>query len=678
MYVEELIGPETVDTMPPQTIVAFQDHGEARVTVDDNIHGAESVMGRLSAVGVDMAQVTRQLELDGVKSFAASYSKLIESTTQKMDRLRRQAEATAAVAETIPHFADQQSASLGKLQGDVDAQLDRADHDTFAARTWNKDASLWKADLADPRDITERLGWLTVADRMVENLPHLDQFREDVRDAGFTSCVLLGMGGSSLAPEVMRATFGVAEGQPAFYTLDSTDPATIQALERSVDMARTLFIVASKSGGTIETISQFAYFRDRLQKLVGEAAGEHFIIITDAGTALDTMAENEKLHTIFQNPADIGGRFAALSYFGLVPAAMLGVDLHTLLDRARVMARACGPSVPARENPGVWLGTILGTLARRGRDKVTFAISPPISTFGYWVEQLLAESTGKEGVGILPVEGEPLGKPEVYDTDRVFVYLRTDEGFDPAQDEAISALESAGQPVIRLALRDTYDLGQEFFRWEFATAIAGAVLGVNAFDQPNVQESKDNTDRLLQEYTRTHALAQPKAVLQTETRNISLIADGEQSARIRGAISLQAALEGVIRQAHPGDYIALLAYIQRTDETENALQHLRLRLRDTRHVPTTLGFGPRFQHSTGQLHKGGPNTGVFLQFVATDTVDVQIPDEPYSFGVLKQAQALGDLQSLQGHGRRVVRIDLGVDMLAGLAELMQALDAAQV
>jgi len=352
--------------------------------------------------------------------------------------------------------------------------------------------------------------------------------------------------------------------------------------------------------------------------------------------------------------------------------------VEKLLDRADAMRAACAVATPAERNPGVWLGSILGTGNLHGRDKVTIVVSPPIATFGYWLEQLLAESTGKEGKGILPVEGEALGDPSVYGDDRIFAYLRTESGYSAAQDAAIERLEAAGQPVVRLSLRDIWDVSAEMFRWEFATAVAGALMGINAFDQPNVQESKDNTDTILQRYEHTHELKQPRATLRTQTGHVSLVAPGAQDERIRQAASLQSAFEIYARESQPGDYFALLAYVQRTPQTEAALQRIRLRLRDTRHTATTLGYGPRFQHSTGQLHKGGANTGLFLQFVANTHDDLSIPDAPYTFGTLKAAQALGDLQSLQAHGRRVIRVDLGADIAAGLAEVEQALDAARI
>ena len=670
IYVEELIGPETVNTMPPQTIVAFQDHGIAERTLGEYDQARET-MAQLASAGIDMDQVTKQLELEGVKSFSDSFTSLLDSTAHKTATLV--AEAGAALTGT---------ARLGSLQGAVEDTLGRAQSERFAQRVWQKDPAFWKPNPAEQSEITDRLGWLTVMDTMRDALPRLTDLRESLRTEGVRDVVLLGMGGSSLAPEVLRETFGVGAGLPNLHVLDSTDPATISAIERAIDLPHTVFIVASKSGGTLETMSQYKYFYAKVSALAqGDVsrAGASFIAITDPGTKLDALAQERRFRAIFRNPSDIGGRYSALSFFGMVPAAIIGVDVEKLLDRADAMRAACAADAPAATNPGVWLGTILGAGARQGRDKVTIVVSPPIATFGYWLEQLLAESTGKEGKGILPVEGEALGAPSVYGDDRIFAYLRTSSGFDAAQDAAIERLEAAGQPVVRLTLRDTWDMSGEFFRWEFATAVAGALIGINAFDQPNVQESKDNTDGILASYGQTHQLQQPVATLRTETGNVSLVAQGAQDEALRQrAGSLQAAFEVYAGEARPGDYFALLAYIQRTAETDAALQRIRLRLRDARHVATTVGYGPRFQHSTGQLHKGGANTGLFIQFVADTHEDLSIPDAPYTFGALKAAQALGDLQSLQAHGRRVIRIDLHGDITAGLAEVERALAAARI
>jgi transaldolase len=646
IYVEQLIAPETVNTMPPQTITAFQDHGEAALTLEPGIPQAHKILDRLAAVGIDMAAVTRQLELEGVKSFADSYNKLIASTSEKVARLvaedkpasadeTAEASAFSAVpdvasgpatamgaaaasaaalasdaAEAAPAGASDarspaaqaepeatstpeaapapvpaqpepapaaaaaqpavpsapptaQSASLGALQAAVDETLHRADAEHFAQQVWEKHPGFWKPNPNDQQEITNRLGWLTVADQMREDLPRLNALRDAVRAEGVTHVVLLGMGGSSLAPEVLDETFGETLGQPKLFILDTTDPATIAAVESHIDLAHTLFLVASKSGGTLETLSQFKYFYAKAQSL-GGAPGDHFIAITDPGTRLDAMAQQMGFRDCYRNPDDIGGRYSALSFFGLVPAALIGVDVAQLLDRATAMARACQAGVPADANPGVWLGAIMGTLALRERDKVTIVASPPIATFGYWVEQLIAESTGKEGRGILPVEGEALGAPAVYGQDRIFVYLRTDEGADAQQERQIATLQDAGQPVVRLQVRDTYDLGQEFFRWEFAVAVAGALIGINAFDQPNVQESKDVTDALLADYAKSRTLPEPAALIRTESGQVALVAEGSDAQAVGRANSLQEAIDAFVGQAQPGDYLALLAYLPRT------------------------------------------------------------------------------------------------------------------
>jgi transaldolase/glucose-6-phosphate isomerase len=691
LYVEQLIGPETVDTMPPATIQAFQDHGVAERTLDtgDAFAAAHETVRRLAEAGIEMRQVTKHLEIEGVKTFADAYHQMIDRTGDKIARLRSEMEAqgdgagvraatdtSAAGASAGAGAAGGEHDELGELQAEVDRALTRAETEQFARRVWEKDPALWKPNPSEQSEITDRLGWLTVTETMREALPRLRALRNDVRAAGMTHAVLLGMGGSSLAPEVLRETFGTAEGQPQLIVLDTTDPATILDAEREIDLVHTIFIVASKSGGTIETLTQFAYFYEKVQAIAGDQAGRQFLAITDPGTKLETMGHDHHFREVFLNPPDIGGRYSALSFFGLVPAAIIGVDVEKLLDRADAMRAACAPDRPAHENPGLRLGAILGTLANGGRDKVTLVMSPPISTFGYWIEQLIAESTGKEGKGILPVEGERLGPPEVYGSDRLFVSCRTEQGFDAGQDEALRALAAAGQPVVALPLRDRYDLGAEFFRWEFATAIAGALLGINAFDQPNVQEAKDRTDAILKQYAAEKALPRPPAILRTE--QVAIVAGEDEAHRLAEAVSLQAALEAYLRQVRPGDYVALLAYVRRGAATQEALERIRLRIRDLCHVATTLGYGPRFQHSTGQLHKGGANNGVFIQFVADDHEDAPIPGRPFTFGTLKQAQALGDLQALEAHERRAIRINLGASIAGGLGEVGQALDAAQL
>jgi glucose-6-phosphate isomerase/transaldolase/glucose-6-phosphate isomerase len=461
------------------------------------------------------------------------------------------------------------------------------------------------------------------------------------------------MGGSSLCPDVMRNTFGAIKGHPTLHVLDTTDPATILGVRAKITLNKTLFIVASKSGETTETLSHFAYFWDQLAKSGKNVkAGRQFAAITDPGTSLEKLATEHGFRWVFPNPPDIGGRYSALSYFGLVPAALIGVNVGELLERAVEMAHACADSVEAVDNPGVWLGAVLGQMALGGRNKLTLIASSKIATFGYWVEQLIAESTGKEGKGIVPVEGEPVGKPAVYGDDRLFVYIRMES--DPAN-RAVAALEKAGMPVVTLTMRDKLDLGGEFLRWEIATAIAGSILRIDAFDQPNVQESKDNTKKVLAEYKAKDKL--PKA-------------DSTAASKSR------AGLKALLEKAKPGAYFAIMAYTTRTPASSSAIAAMRTAVRDSRKIATTAGYGPRFLHSTGQLHKGGPKTGLFLQIVQDDTKDVSIPGQPFSFSVLKQAQSLGDLKSLTSRRLPVLRVTLGRDPAAGWRALAAAVKSA--
>ena len=541
-------------------------------------------------------------------------------------------------------------------------------------RIWRKDAALWKADPAHQQIIRNSLGWLTVTSMIREHAAGLAKFAVEVGRAGFRHVLLLGMGGSSLCPDVLRLTFGEAAGFPGLAVLDSTDPATVQAFERSVDLPRTLFIVASKSGTTPEIAAFHQYFFEKVRQLRGEGAGEQFVAITDAGTAVQRTGTERKFRHVFVNPSDIGGRYSALSFFGMIPATLIGLDALRLLDRAEGMARACAAGVPPAENPGAWLGAVLGCLGRAGRDKVTFLCSPEIAAFGYWVEQLIAESTGKEGKGIIPVEGELLGDLAAYGSDRVFVYLKLRDSAQRELDGKVGILERAGQPVLTIPLQDRYDLGAEFFRWEFATAVAGLVLGVNPFDQPNVQESKDNTHRLLGEFKAKGRLPEGESIFVEGP--IRLYGDEASAAAVCGARTLDEALRAHLVRIKTGDYAALTAYLQATPAHAEALSAIRHRIRDRFKVATTLGYGPRFLHSTGQLHKGGGDNGVFLQFTADDPVDLPIPGEPHTFGVMKAAQALGDLQSLQSRKRRAVRIHIAGDIAAGLRRVQEAVAQA--
>jgi len=526
---------------------------------------------------------------------------------------------------------------LGALHGTVEAALHEMALTRIVARLWAKDHTLWKQD---PTEIANRLGWLTVAEQLREKVGPLQSFAQGIRAAGFRDVVLIGMGGSSLGPEVFRRTFGSARGFPRLWVLDSTMPGFVRQVTKAINPAKTLFILASKSGGTIEVMSLYAHFAGlvaKAKKSTGGApaatpGGAQFIAITDPGTGLGALAHDKGFRTTFTNPPDIGGRYSVLSYFGLVPAALMGINVQTLVDRGIEMAQACRPGIPPDQNPGAYLGTVMGLLGRSGRDKVTLIASPKTSSFGLWAEQLLAESTGKEGKGLIPVVQEPVASPEAYGNDRVFVYLRLEGDANAATDTHVKALEAAGQPVIRRTLRDAYDLAGEFFCWEFATAIAGHYLNIHPFDQPNVQESKENTRRVL-EYVKT---------------------TGQLPAQ-----TLADSVSTLLAQAGPGRYLAILAYVTPSTQVDATIKTLRKALLVKYHLATTAGYGPRYLHSTGQLHKGGPNSGLFLQLIEDMKPDVPIPGQPYTLGTLAQAQAVGDYQSLQARHRVVARVKLG-------------------
>jgi len=549
-------------------------------------------------------------------------------------------------------------------RSDLDERLARLANDDFVARLYSRDASLWSADPATQVAIRERLGWLDLPQTMTGAIDGLRAFAEEVREAGFRDAVLLGMGGSSLSPRVLAETIGIAPGYPSLTVLDTTDPATILTLERGLDLTRALFIVSSKSGATIEALSLFAYFRERLRAVKAGSEGENFIAITDEGTALQALAREHGFRRVFLNPSDVGGRFSALSYFGMLPAALIGADLGLLLRRASAMAALCAASAVA-ENPGVRLGATLGELALAGRDKPTLLLSPALESLGGWLEQMLAESTGKDGRGILPIGGEPPATPEVYGDDRFFVHLGLGE--DTSADGALEALGRAGHPVVRLRLEDPYDLGAEFYRWEVATATAGAILGINPFDEPNVAESKANTEKLLDIYRAEGALPEGAPALSED--GVAVFADGSPG-------DLAGAFTSLLRRLRAGGYLALAAYLPETPSMRAALQSMRLAIRDATKAATTPGFGPRYLHSTGQFHKGGPANGVFLLLTIDGAEDAPVPGEPYTFAVLRRAQALGDLEALRRRGLPVLRLHLQTDVEGGLARVGGALDAA--
>jgi len=533
-------------------------------------------------------------------------------------------------------------------------------------RLWRGDTTLWSGAEED-----RWLGWLHVVSGQIDHPEHIRSIVEDVKAAGFRHALLLGMGGSSLCPEVMRRTFGVVDGLPELLVLDSTVPAQVQAFAKRVDPAKTLFIVSSKSGSTTEPNVLKQYFFERVQRAVGaERAGSHFMAITDPGSSLHRLAKADHFRHIAHGVPTIGGRYSALSHFGMVPSAILGVDVPRFLHRAEIMVQSCASIVPPEVNPGVELGAVLGTLARRGRDKVTLVASPAIGSLGAWLEQLLAESTGKDGKGLVPIDNEPLGAPEVYGEDRVFVYLRLRAAAAGEQDEAIEAFQKAGHPVVRITVEDVMDLGQEFFRWEMATAVAGSVLGINPFNQPDVEASKVATRRLIDEYQKTGVLPSETPVLEEDGLSLFTDADNENAIASRArSKSVKEYLKAHLERLGGGDYFAVNAYLEMNGENEQELAALRRAVRDSKRVATTLGYGPRFLHSTGQLHKGGANTGVFLQITSEDAEDVPIPGQKYSFGILTRFQAQGDLRVLVERKRRALRVHLGPDVKAGLTRL---------
>jgi transaldolase/glucose-6-phosphate isomerase len=537
-------------------------------------------------------------------------------------------------------------------------------------RLWQRDATLWTGS-----DEANWLGWLDIIDEQIAQHDQLAKLAKEVQARGFEHVLLLGMGGSSLCPEVLRLTFGRTTHFPNLHVLDSTDPAQVKAFEHQIDIPKTLFIVSSKSGSTLEPNIFKQYFFERAKQAVGAVkVGSQFMAITDPGSKMQQVAEGDRfLHVFFGRPS-IGGRYSALSNFGMVPAAVMGVDTKRFLSRAAEMARACGPDAAVDENPGAALGIILGTAANAGRDKVTIITSPGISDLGAWLEQLLAESTGKVGKGIIPVDRETLAAPDAYGNDRVFVYVRLESGADADQDAKVAAIEKAGHPVVRIAMADIYGLGAEFFRWEIATAVAGSIIGINAFNQPDVEASKIATKSLTSEYEKTGSLPAEKPVV--EDGGIRLFTDEKNAAELAKAAGGDKSLAGYLK-AHlarikAGDYFAVLGYIQMNGEHEQALQALRHLVRDKKRVATCLGFGPRFLHSTGQAYKGGPNSGVFLQITCDDSVELPVPGQKYTFGVVKAAQARGDFQVLADRSRRALRVHLGSNVKAGLAALQAA------
>ncbi len=642
LYADALIGPHTVNTLPPETLDAVLDHGRVTATLEAEVDQAQAQLDGLETLGIDLHEVTAQLLEEGIAKFASPFGALLESIRDKCRSVG------------LPRFV----AELGDARTAVDEAWSELLRDEIVERIWELDYQVWRPN---PAEISNRLGWLTSPAVMRRHVAPITAFADEVRGAGYTDALLLGMGGSSLGPDVFSTIFGASEGALRVHVLDSTEPGAVLAYAAMLKPETTLYIASSKSGTTAETLSFLTFFyTEASQRLGPEDAGAHFAVITDPGTSLATLARSLGFRAVFENIPTIGGRYSVLSYFGLVPAALLGMDVALLLDRALGVISPADPvdgeSQTTDDAVAAELGLIMATLAQAGRDKLTLVTSPALANFGDWIEQLVAESSGKEGTGILPIVNEDLGLPEVYNDDRLFVHLRLDG--DPSQDEALVALANAGHPVVTMHLRDRYDIGEQIFVWEMATAIASHRLGIQPFDQPNVEAAKVQARRMVAAYREEGRLPEGQPIPPSG-----------------------AALRDFLMQAGAGDYVALQAYVQPTEATTEALQALRHWIRDHLGIATTLGYGPRYLHSTGQLHKGDGGHGLFIQFTADATQDVAIPDgagsitSSLTFGVLVRAQALGDYQALVDADRRVLHIHLGEDVVGELQRLLAEVEA---
>lgn len=662
LYVESLVGENTVNTLPDETIAAFSDHGKLeKNTITKDIDGAEKLFMELQKAGIDRKFIAQQLEDEGIKKFESSYDKLISNLAGK--RMK-------ALADEI----SRQTISFGKLEKKIKAAYAAAGEMRFTQRLFSEDPYLWKTGPEKTKEITHRLDWLSLPEQLASETEDLTRFAQEIKQEGYTSAVLLGMGGSSLCSEVAREVYGTEEGYPDLYVLDNTSPEAILALESRIDLAKTIFIVASKSGSTQETLCFFHYFYEQLERKKIKEPGKNFAAITDENTPLAKKAAEYSFRKVFVNPPDLGGRYSVLSYFGLVPMALQGTDISAFLNAARQMENSC-KDVPAAANPGVSPGIVLGICQRHGRDKVTFQLSSSIASFGYWVEQLLAESTGKKGYGLIPVNGEPLASPDKYANDRIFIYIYLASDDHETDEQKLNALEEAGHPVIRIRLPDKIALGGEYYRWEIAVATAGMVIGIDPFDQPDVEASKKNTAGLLKTWGREGTFENNEPVFRDEAISIYT---GDNTARLE-AQAYESAGEFIAHfteKTGESEYIALLPYFLLTDSRRKLLQQWRERLRDEGKRATTLLEGPRYLHSTGQLHKGGPGTGIFILLQGQENTALAIPGEKYGFETLHRAQALGDFRSLNDKGRRVMRICLGEDIDAGLEQLYSSLEYA--
>jgi transaldolase/glucose-6-phosphate isomerase len=656
LYVEELIGPNTVNTVPPATLDAFRDHGKPRDSLEENVEDAKHVLEELQKSGISLDQITAQLVQDGVKLFADAADKLYGAVAHKR-------------AAVLGAGLDRQHLALG---AGIEKAVAKHTEDWRASarirRLWQHDKSVWTGT-----DEDKWLGWLNSP--ASADIADYEDFAQRVKGQKFTDAVVLGMGGSSLGPEVLAETFPKKAGFPKLHVLDSTDPAQVRAMENAIDIGKTLFIVSSKSGGTTEPNAMKDYFFQRVSKAIGAAAAGHrFIAVTDPGSSLEKVALKQGFARVFHGEPTIGGRYSVLSPFGLVPAAAAGIDVRSLIGHALSMVRSCGADVPPHENPGVQLGLAMGLAGLEGRDKVTILSSKKIADFGAWAEQLIAESTGKEGKGLIPIDGEPLGDVSLYGNDRFFIDVRTDGETDAAHDDKLDALEKAGHPVVRIVMKSIEHLGQEFFRFELATAVAGSILGINPFNQPDVEDAKIKTRELTAAFEKTGALPAERPAMSSAL--VDIYTDESNAAALRKAGAdgdLRSWLKAHLARPHGGDYVALLAYIQRDASHIESLQQMRLKVREKRHVATCAEFGPRFLHSTGQAYKGGPDSGVFLQITADDAKDLPVPGQKASFGVIKAAQARGDFDVLTERGRRALRVHLKGDLKSGLKMLDTAI-----
>jgi transaldolase / glucose-6-phosphate isomerase len=659
LYVDELIGPDTINTMPLATIEAFRDHGKLRDTLQTDIAEAQRLLGELDRAGVSLQAVTDKLIRDGVRLFADAADKLLGAVAHK--RIEILGDTVDRQELTLdPHFKKrvEEIADEWRTRGNV-------------RKLWQRDKSLWTNS-----DEDRWLGWLDSVDDA--KLAEYSAFAGEIKQEHFKDALLLGMGGSSLGPQVLAETFGQQNGWPRLRILDSTVPAQIKALEAELDPSRTLFIVSSKSGGTTEpNILKDYFFAKVADKAGADQAGRHFVAITDPGSALEQHAKEQGFRRIFQGIPTIGGRYSVLSPFGLVPAAIAGLNIAELVKLSRSMIRSCGPDAPPAENPAVALGLALGAAAERGRDKITMLTSPALTSFGAWVEQLFAESTGKQGKGLIPIDGEPLGRPEVYGDDRLFIDLALKSEHDPEHEAKLKKLESADHPVIRIAQNSLPHIAQEFVRFEVATAVAGSVLGINPFNQPDVEASKIKTRELTSAFEKSGEL--PRETPVCSEQSLAVFTDEANAAALRKAgagDTVTSWLAAHFERIAAGDYFAVLAYLARSQQNIAVLQQLRVALRDRRHIATCLEFGPRFLHSTGQAYKGGPDSGVFLQITGDDGEDLAIPGHRASFGVVKSAQARGDFDVLLERGRRALRIHINGETAAGLKALQAAFERA--